>query len=161
MKKSMVVRAKTFAVFGIAVALIASPGQAFADDWWKQPPPLKPIPKLLLEAINQKSPVIDGPPAIVNSWRLVLPSTTLTEFTPNMFRLDHTSDWLAPLKVEYKVFLIGNGDQLGDLVYENTVRRAPFCLLDSTSGQCNSFLQKDGKSWWPKSDNLKRRLSSR
>ena len=108
---------------------------------------LRPIPKLFLKAITQRSPVIDG--QIGGNIVADLPLDGgakalfggLFEFViPN-----------APNGTRV-VFEVRDGND--NLIYKHTERNKPFCPFQDTNNKCNPLPIRDGQFFWPDSDGI-------
>lgn len=143
-------------LIGIAIALI---GLALAPQPSSAAPLAQATPtptptrlsnavKLLLKGISKKSPDSTGN-GITASLRANLPlgDESAIDYAGNIFEYIQT-DGPKPDGVNFE---IATSD--GFVVYRHTELNPPYCPFgDNNTSRCNGFASRDGRPWWPKSD---------
>jgi hypothetical protein len=110
-------------------------------------PTLRPLPKLLLKGVRQKSPTIDGQIAGTIESNLPLDGSAKPLFN-GLFRFDIPGA-ADSTRVVFRVF-----DANDNLVYKHTEKNKPYCPFQDNNGQCNPIPIRDGVFFWPDSDGI-------
>jgi hypothetical protein len=139
----------TLCMVSALALLLATPTKALplAQATRTPTPTLRPIPRLLLKGVSQKSPTIDG--QLGGTIEANLPTDgSATPLFNGLFRFDIPGA-ADGTRVVFQVF-----DANDNLIYKHTENNKPYCPFQDTNGQCNPMPVRDGAFFWPDSDGI-------